>query len=161
MKKLVIVCVAAMLLGAGCFPRGPSGEDLGRPVLSLTFPDTTTAGSVETAVLTVENPGPGDMGSLVVAFSRLGTPDLPVPVVDVAARDEQGAVRDVEPQPTAVSPDGVIYTFDGLDVGDTVTIELELTMPRVDGLAGNAILVYDGGQPERARGVRLETEVGG
>ena len=161
MKKLVIVCVAVMLLGAGCFPRSPSGEDLGRPELSLTFPDTTTAGSVESAVLTVENPGPGDMEPLVVAFSRLGTPELPVPVVDVAARDEQGAVKDIEPQPTAVSPDGVIYTFEGLDVGQTITIEFDLTMPLVDGPAGNSITVYDGGDTDRARGVRLETEVGG
>lgn len=163
MKSRLSIVAAGLLLLVACVGETQSLTDEGRgfPDPEVTFPATATAGSVQTAELTVTNPGPGDMGSLVVAFSRLGDPELPVPIVDVSGRDEDGAVRDVSPKPNAVSPDGVIYTFEGIDVGESVTIEFELTIPSADGPAGNAILVYDGGEPDRARGVRIETEVGG
>lgn len=133
----------------------------GYPELALEFPESVTSGSTETAALSVTNPGPGEMGSLVVSFSRLGDPALPPPLVDVTGRNREGTVRDVTPEPNAVSPDGITYTFDGLDVGETVTIEFDIAIPVTEGPAGNAILVYEGQDPNRARGVRLRTEVGG
>lgn len=162
MKIRAFICLATPMLLGACFGDSQSLTDDGRgyPELSLEFAEATTAGSTETATLTITNPGPGAMDSLVIAFSRLGDPALPLPIVDVAPADDEGAVQDVTPEPTAVSPDGVIYTFDGIAVGETLTIEFELTIPRADGPAGNAILVYEGRDPDRARGVRLETEVG-
>jgi len=161
--KRLEVAAATLLMLAGCFgDAGPVTESgKGFPQLAIAFPETTTAGSVETAALTVTNPGPGDMGSLVVAFGRLGDPALPPPLVDVTARNQEGAVKEVRPAPNAVSPDGITYTFDGLAVGESVTIEFELQIPTTDGVAGNAVQVYEGQDPNRARGIRLRTEVGG
>lgn len=164
-----MIKVAALALGALVFVSCYGGPDpnltedgLSKPEPTLEFPAETTAGSTVTAELTVLNPGPGDMESLVVAFSRLGDPKLPAPIVDVSPRkDNDGVVRDVVPEPNAVSPDGVIYTFDGLDEGRELVIRFTLRIPSVTGPAGNAILVYEGSDPERAKGVRLETEVGG
>ena len=163
MTRTFVLCVVAALMFGACLGPDPNVTEGGRgkPELTLSFPETAAPGSIQTAELTVTNPGPGDMGSLVVAFSRLGDPKLPVPVVDVTTRDGEGAVDDVEPQPAAVSPDGIVYTFGGLPEGDSTTITFRLRMPVDQGLAGNAILVYEGQDPDRARGVRLETEVGG
>lgn len=162
MRRTAALAALALLLAA-CY--GPDAslteQGEGKPELSIEFPSSAAPGATETAELTVTNPGPGDMDSLVVAFSRLGDPDLPVPVVEVAPPNGKGSVVEVSPKPRAISPDGIIYTFDGLDEGDSVTISFELRLPSDTGVAGNAILVYDGRDPERARGVRLETEVGG
>ena len=162
MKQAFVVALVALALTA-CYGETQDLTDSGesKPELALAFPETTTAGSVETAELTIVNPGPGDMTSLVVAFSRLGDPKLPLPIVDVAPRRNDGAVKDVTPSPEAVSPDGVIYTFEGLDEGEQLVVRFSLRIPVATGAAGNAILVYEGEDPERAKGVRLETTVGG
>jgi hypothetical protein len=161
-KRLLFGALALVVLGA-CFAGTQNVTESGEgfPELALEFPATAAPGATATAELTVTNPGPGDMESLAVSFSRLGDPELPPPIVDVVARNGEGTVKEVRPQPTAISPDGVVYTFDGLPEGESVTIEFDLVVPSVDGPAGNAILVSDGQDPERARGVRLETEVGG
>lgn len=152
-----------MLLFVACFGDSQSVTEQGKgfPELTLDFPASTTAGSTETAALTIMNPGPEDMDSLVVAFSRLGDPELPQPIVDVVGRNDEGSVRDVDPRPNAVSPDGIIYTFDGIAEGESTTVTFTLVVPNQTGPAGNAILVYEGQDPNRARGVRLKTEVGG
>ena len=163
MRKRAALAAATLLL-VSCYGPDPNLTDkgLGKPEVTLSFPEATTSGSTETASLTISNPGPGDMDSLVVAFSRLGDPKLPPPLVDVTSRnDENGVVENVTPEPRGVSPDGIIYTFAGLDEGEQVVIEFELHIPVLTGPAGNAILVYEGSDPERAKGVRLETEVGG
>ena len=162
MRKLAAVASALIVLGA-CYGPEPGLTEGGesKPELSIEFPSTSAPGAVETAELTITNPGPGSMDSIVVAFSRLGDPDLPAPVVDVAPANGTGAVKDITPKPNATSPEGIIFTFDGLGVGESTTISFDLVIPTDTGPAGNAILVYDGQDPERARGVRLETEVGG
>lgn len=163
MRKSFALAFGMTLLLSACFGDAQvlteAGE--GYPELAIEFPETTTPGATETAVLMISNPGPGDMESIVVAFSRLGDPALPAPLVDVEGPNQDGAVKNVTPEPTAVSPDGITYTFGGVDEEETMTIEFELVVPRVDGVAGNAILVYEGQDPNRARGVRLRTEVGG
>lgn len=163
MTKGLFVALAATFAFTACFGDTQSLSESGKglPELSMEFPEDTTAGSTETAELTISNPGPGEMDSLVVAFSRLGSPSLPMPIVDVTARNREGAVKDVTPEPTAVSADGITYTFDGIGVDESVTIEFEVVIPQTEGSAGNAVLVYEGQDPNRARGVRLETEVGG
>jgi hypothetical protein len=67
----------------------------------------------------------------------------------------------VDPEPNAVGENGVIYTFDGLAEGETVTITFEVRAPTQEGPVGNAVQVYEGSDPNRARGVRLEAEVRG
>ena len=163
MIRSFVLALTAMLTLSACFGDAQTLTEAGEgyPELSIDFPPTTTAGATETVALTISNPGPGEMDSLVVAFSRLGDPALPTPIVDVTARNREGAVRDVTPEPNAVSADGITYTFDGLAVEESVTIEFEVVIPQADGAAGNAILVYEGQDPNRARGVRLETKVGG
>lgn len=162
MRRLVALGSLVLILGS-CYGPDASLTESGKskPELELQFPSTTTAGATEIAELTITNPGPQEMNSLVVAFSRLGDPELPTAVVDVAPPNGEGAVREVTPKPKGTSPEGIIYTFGGLDEDDSVTISFTLVMPTENGPAGNAILVYDGQDPERARGVRLETEVGG
>jgi len=161
--KRLAAAAAVLLIFSACFGEGEQLTETGKgyPQLTVDFPETTTSGTTETAALTVTNPGPGDMGSIVVAFGRLGDPALPAPLVDVTARNREGAVKEVRPAPNAVSPDGITYTFDGLPVGESVTIEFDIEIPRLNGVAGNAVQVYEGQDPNRARGVPLRTEVGG
>ncbi|MDQ3941291.1 MAG: hypothetical protein M3238_08075 [Actinomycetota bacterium] len=163
MRYLVLVTVVAAL-AAGCYGPDPdlTPEGKGLPRVTLgEVPSTVVSGSRHTVELSIENPGPAAMESVVVAFSRLGDPALPEPIVDVAPRGEPGPVQDVEPEPVAVSQDGVVYRFEGLAEGESLTIRFELLIPDVDGPAGNAVQVYDGSEPDRARGVRLKTEVEG
>jgi hypothetical protein len=95
------------------------------------------------------------MESVVVAFSRIGDPELPEPIVDAGAGGQAEAVADVSPDPVAVSPDGVIYRFEGLPEGDSTQIVFELVLPKGSGEVGNAVLVSDGAVPQRAEGFRL------
>lgn len=160
--KLLALASIALVLGA-CVGADPSLTEGGKskPEPSLEFPTSGAPGSIQTAELTITNPGPGAMDSIVVAFSRLGDPDLPAPVVDTAPPNGKGPVRDITPEPNGTSPEGIIFTFDGLGAGETTTITFDLALPEETGPAGNAILVYDGQDPERAKGVRLEIQVGG
>ena len=160
MTRLGAAAAVAFFLVA-CFGPDPNltAEGKGLPQLSLEFPASAAPGSVQTAVLTIDNPGPAEMSAIVVAFSRLGDPALPLPVVEVAGPGQEDPVRSVEPRPNAVSRDGSIYTFGPLAEGGTMTIRFELAIPETEGKVGNAVQVYDGREPDRARGVRLETEV--
>ena len=160
MKHLVVLAACAALL-AGCYGPDPNVTDEGKglPVLTLDFPEEVKPESVHDAVLTIDNPGPEDMDSIVVAFSRLGDPALPLPLVEVSARDEQGPVRSVDPEPQAVGQGGVVFTFEGIPEGGSMTITFELLVPKDEGKVGNAVQVYDGSDPDRARGVSLEAQV--
>ena len=160
MTRIVAVALTLGLLG-GCFGPDPNvtEEGEGLPVLTLDFPSEVETDSVATAVLTIENPGPEDMESLVVAFSRLGDPELPLPLVEVSAPDEDGPVRSIDPEPRAVGQGGVVFTFEGIAEGEETTITFELAIPSEEGKVGNSIQVYDGADPDRARGVRLEASV--
>ena len=121
------------------------------------MPDQASPGDTVEAVVTVSNPGPADMDEVVLAFSRIGDPSLPVPIVEVGTGGQSEGVAGVTPEPIAISPDGVIYRFDGLAEGESMDITFELVMPRAEGEVGNAVTVYDGAEPERARGTRLST----
>jgi hypothetical protein len=59
----------------------------------------------------------------------------------------------------AFSEDGVLFRFPGLAEGDSTTIEMDLKIPDVTGPVANAVVAYDGNEPDRAKGVRLETQV--
>jgi hypothetical protein len=162
LTKLILAAVALLIATACTGPDPNVTEDgEGLPVLTLEFPEVIEPGSTNDAVLTIENPGPGDFDSLVVAFSLLGDPELPAPLVDVSPPGRDGPVVSVAPEPNAIGENGVIYTFDGLPEGETMTITFELRAPAQEGKVGNAVQVYDGSDPNRARGVRLEAEVRG
>ncbi len=159
---------AIALLLTSCLGPDPnlteSGQ--GKPEITVEFPGRVPAGSTQQATFTVTNPGPGAINVLAIAFARLGDPKLPQPIVDVAPRGER-AVLEIDPRPTAVSRDGVVYAFgppqgEGgpvLRVGESLEITFRLSMPVTPGPAGNSVQAYDGDEVDRARGVRLETEI--
>jgi hypothetical protein len=106
--------------------------------------------------LTVTNPGPEPMSSVLVTFTRVG---LATPIVDTAARRNNPAIVSVEPEPLTVDQAAVVYQFDGLADGESATIEFRLKVPLRQGVAANSVQVSDGGAPNRIGGIRLETTV--
>jgi hypothetical protein len=167
-RRIAATAAAALLLSA-CLGPDPnlteSGE--GKPEITVEFPAEVPAGSTQEAIFTVTNPGPGAIDVLAIAFARLGDPKLPQPIVDVAPRG-RSAVLEIDPKPRAVSSDGVVYAFgtsEGeagepiLGEGESLEITFRLSMPATPGPAGNSVQAYDGEDVDRARGVRLETEI--
>jgi hypothetical protein len=139
---------------AACFGADDSGPR--PPEVSIDFPATSEAGSVQTMILTVTNPGPEPMSSVLVTFTRVG---IDVPIVDGAARRDNPAVVSIDPEPLTVDQSAVVYQFDGLADGESTTIEFRLKVPVRRGVAANSVQVSDGGSPDRLRGLRLETTV--
>lgn len=170
MNKLAVVLVVGAIVASSCAGSGAglSESGSGLPQVTIEFPPSAPAGSAKPAVLEVINPGPGDIGTLIVAFTRAGDPDLPTPIVDVTGGNAPSAVRSVSPNPAGISDDGVVYRFSRasahkpfLAEGDSAIITFDLTVPQRPGPAANAVQVYDGSEIDRAAGVRLETEVEG
>jgi len=168
-NRRLLVLVVGAVVAVSCAGSGAELSESGNglPQVTVDFPASAEAGSVRPAVLEVSNPGPGDIGTLIVAFTRAGDPALPTPIVDVTAGNAPGAVRSVDPDPAAVS-DGVVYRFSSespgepfLPDGGSVTFTFDLVVPKRLGAAANAVQVYDGSEIDRAAGVRLETEVEG
>jgi hypothetical protein len=163
-RWLGFACLAA-LLAVACTGPDPNltPEGAGLPELEISFPEQSAPGSVQRAVMTVTNPGPRPMSSLVIAFARVGPAaggeELPAPIVDGGANHENPAVQSVAPEPDAVSLAAVEFTFDGLDEGESTEIAFELQVPERAGAAANSVTVYDGSDVARVRGARLETVV--
>jgi hypothetical protein len=162
-RRIAALVACALLLGACAAGAGSAEENRPRP--SIDFPSSVPAGSVQTATLTVTNPGPEAFDSLLVAFSRLGrAPDKPVvpePIVDTGFKGRNRAVVSVIPKPVAVSQDGLVYRFGSLGPGRDMEVEFSLRMPQRPGLAANAVIVSDGSNLKLSRGVTLETSVRG
>ena len=133
----------------------------GKPQVTAEFPEQASAGDVVTAAITITNPGPEDMSTVVVSFARVGDPSLPYPIVEPLPNRARAGIEDIRPEPTGESPPDATYTFGPLPEGESMTIEFDLLIPEREGTVGNSIQVYDGAEPERARGVRIETEVSG
>jgi hypothetical protein len=162
-SSLLVVALAALMLGTACY-RDTSNlttSGMGKPIVSVDFPATVEAGSVHTAELRVDNPGPGDIQVLIVSFSALGSPTegMHDPLVEVGRGDHSPSVVGVDPAPEDVSEGGTIYRFEGLDVDDSKTISFRLRAPEVGGVVANSLIVYDGTEVQRAKGVRIETRV--
>jgi hypothetical protein len=160
--RAAIVAIALFAMPA-CFSSGAELSDSGKglPEVTVNFSTTAEPGSVHTARLSVSNPGPGDISSIVVAFARVGAPaaeGLPNPLVDPGETADSGAVVDVRPHPASASAD-VQYRFGPLQEGDSTTILFDVEVPEDPGPAANSVTVYDAADPGRARGVRLETSV--
>jgi hypothetical protein len=141
----------------------PSGK--GYPQPSIRFPQTVSPGSLHRAVLTIANPGPSDLDSLLVVFSRLGRvpdePVVPTSIVDAGFKGHNPSVVSVRPHPVSVSQDGLVYRFKGLKEGSTAVVRFTLRMPSKSGVAANAVIVSDGRDLDRSRGLPLETTVRG
>ncbi len=161
LRCLVPLAVAVVL--TGCFRDTsnltPSGR--GRPEVTVRFPSVVEAGSVRTATVAIDNPGPGNISTVVVSFSLLGSPREGVEdALVVAGRGANSpSVVGVDPEPVAASEGGTIYRFGGLEEGETMKIRFDLEVPPIRGKAANAVLVYDGTEVRRAKGTRLETTV--
>lgn len=164
MKRYLWILAATVLLMTSCFGGTESGlteDGEGKPVVTVDFPPSVEAGSEQVATLTIQNPGPGDMGSVQVTFAALGASDLPDSLVGFGAEGENPSVLEVDPEPTSVSSDAVAYAFGPLEEGESMTIEFRLQMPSISGRYANSVTASDGADPERARGVPLETRVEG
>ena len=166
MRRFVAGLVAFALLPA-CFGPDPNLTESGKgkPLLSVEFPETVGRGSVHTATFTVENPGPGDMGSVVIAFASVGVAGasgpLPAELVPLTTSPENPAIESISPEQRDVSDDGVIYVFDGIEEGGSLDIAFEIRVPDTAGPAANSVSVYAGEAADRIRGVRLQTVVTG
>jgi hypothetical protein len=167
MRTRTAAAVVLLLAATACFGPDPNLTESGKgkPVVSAEFPESVPAGDVGTATLTVDNPGPGDIGTVTVAFAGVGVPaasgPLPVDLVPIATSGQNPAVRSVEPEPSDVSDDGVVYYFGGLEEGESMEIAFEIAVPDEAGPAASSVSVYDGNDTERIRGLRLQTEVTG
>ena len=163
LRRLLPLLIAALVVGAFAFFRAGSPEGIGdqKPVLTIQFPEIGEAGSVQTAVLEVENPAASDIGALFVSFSALAAPggeDFPTPIVAGRVAGQEPAIVDIEPNPL-VREAGVRFGFGPLEAGETRTISFDLRLPDTAGEAANSVAVYDGEVPERGTGGRLEITV--
>ncbi|MEA2461221.1 MAG: hypothetical protein QOH90_1398 [Actinomycetota bacterium] len=167
MRTCVAACFAALLALTSCAAGGEeltsSGKGYPRPTIE--FPAVTAPGSEQKAVLTIENPGPGDIPVLLVTFVMAAPASpgqgFPVPIVNGGPGGKDPNVVSIDPEPDAVDARGVNYRFGALPEGETTSITFTLRVPKEAGPAGNAITVSDGSEVERARGVRLQTNVEG
>lgn len=166
MGRLTAAAVALALL-AGCFGPDPNLTESGKgkPVIDVEFPPAVSPGEVATATLTVENPGPGDIGTIAVAFTTVGVAGasgpLPTELVPITTTPDNPMVARITPEPRDVSADGVVYYFEGIEEGGSVEIAFDIRAPESPGPAANSVSVYAGEEPDRIRGLRLETVVRG
>lgn len=162
--RIGLALAAVLALALFVASRDLPADEAGRPDITVEFPATSEPGSVQTATFTITNPGP-DMRTLFISFARVGPAagggELPRPLVDAGARHENPAIVSIEPEPEATSIEGVVFAFGPLASDETMTISFDLKVPEDRGPAANSVTAYAGDEPERARGVRLETEVGG
>jgi hypothetical protein len=159
-----LLAFSIALLSTACY--GGDNPNLassgkGKPQLTIDFPDHLDPGQQASLVLNVSNPGPGDIGHVFVSFSLLGDPTAINPLVPIGAHHNNPAILSVDPKPGAVSSDGDIYRFSPLSEGKSTTITFVIQAPDGTGRWQNSIQVYDGNEPDRSVGVRLETTVGG
>jgi hypothetical protein len=155
-RSIALVAALALVSLGACYggdarlsPRGG-----GLPEVTVSFPPTAAPGSVHEAVIEVTNPGPGDIGSLLIAFSLVGVAGegAATPLVVVGARHESPSVVAIRPRPAAVSADGVVYRFDTgsrsgtasepiLPSGESLRIEFDIEVPHEPGPAANSVLM--------------------
>jgi hypothetical protein len=171
--RALIAALGATLIFGACTGGGDSNvtdTGKGRPQLSIEFPERTEPGQVYDAVLTVANPGPGDMDTIAVAFATIaptpGAQEMPLPLIGPGRNEANPSIVSVHPEPSGISQDAVVFTFrqvDGaprLKVGDSLEITFSIRVPVTAGVAGASVQVYDGQEIDRAAGVRLQTSVG-
>ena len=167
-RSAFLACCVVLVAMTACFGPDPNVSDSGKgiPLPVIEFPGTVEPGAIEIATLEVTNPGPEEIQAVVVAFARLGfmapgQTELPTPLIEPKVQGEPSAILGVEPEPVGTNENGLVFRFGPLAEGESMSIEFELQMPDDPGSFGNSIQVYAGEDVERARGVRLLTEVKG
>ncbi len=171
MRTLLLLTASALALIA-CTGQDPNLTETGKgkPYVTVAFPESTEPGGEYEAVIEIQNPGPEDMRTVVVAFAtiapRQGQQEFPSPIVGFGSDGVNPSVVGIDPEPSSASPDGVIYTF-GPDAdqprlleGESMTITFTLKVPITAGVAANSVQVYEGSDIDRVAGVRMETLVG-
>jgi hypothetical protein len=163
MRRLVAATIVCLALG-GCFGPDPNLTESGKgkPQVAIEFPEQVQALSVTELVVTVTNPGPGDMTGFSIEFSlvgKAGEETLPTPLVAPGARERSPSIDGVEPEPNGVSLEGVRFFFGPLEEGESTDVRFEVKAPEEPGIAANAVIVSDVEEIDRSRGVRLLTEV--
>lgn len=163
MSRSLLAALFGLVLLTACAGPDPNLTErgTGKPQVTAEFPRQAQAGEVVTVVIEVTNPGPEDMTSVVVSFARVGDPSLPYPIVEPLPDRARAGIEDIRPEPSGESPPDATYTFGPLAEGATTSIEFDLLIPQREGTVGNSVQIYDGAEPERARGVRVEMEVTG
>lgn len=162
--RTLSAALAAAAVAVACFGTSEvteAGKAL--PQVEVEFPEEARPGSVQDAVLTVTNPGPGDMQGVTIAFARVGND---YPIVDVSRPD---AVVSVSPEPKTVDDNGTLYQFVSapeapeapplVPEGESITVTFRLRVPERRGVAANSVTVSASEDVERIRGLRLETDV--
>ncbi|MDQ3953295.1 MAG: hypothetical protein M3279_10100 [Actinomycetota bacterium] len=159
MRRVAAACVLLLALPA-CFLFREHDDD---PILGVAIPATASPGEVVSAEVTVENPGPEDMSRVVVAFATVGVAaasgPIPNELVPVTTTSDNPVIESVEPAPSSVSDDGVVYVFGALEAGEETTITFDLRVPEQSGPAANSLSVYSGDDTERISGLLLQTVV--
>jgi hypothetical protein len=155
---------AALLTLVSCYGPDPNLTESGKgkPEVTVDFPAQLQRRSVETAAVTVTNPGPGDMTGFSIEFSlvgKAGGQTLPTPLVASGSGEQSPSIEGVEPEPTAVSLEGVRFFFGPLPEGESTEVRFEIEAPDEPGVAANAVIVSDVDEIDRSRGVQLVTEV--
>lgn len=160
--RRTVAAAAVLLMLPACFLFREHDDD---PVLDAAIPGTAEPGEVVMATLSVENPGPDDMGSVVVAFATVGVAaasgPLPNELVPITTTVDNPVIASVDPAPVEVSPDGVVYVFEGLDAGEATELSFDIRVPEQPGPAANSVSVYSGDDTERVSGLLLQTVVRG
>jgi len=164
LSRLAPSVVAILLVGAACAgDANLTDTGKGKPFVTADFPGTVKAGSTQQLEINVENPGPGDIRTIVVAFVLVGPlagqNELPAPLIALGVDGESPSVAGVDPSPAGISQDGTLYTFEGLDEGESGTFTFDVKVSEQPGTAANSVQVYDGQELDRASGVRVETTV--
>jgi hypothetical protein len=163
MRRLVAASLAVIALAA-CFGPDPNLTEsgTGKPDVTISFPDEVQASSVNDLVVTVSNPGPGDMSGFSIEFSlvgKAGDETLPTPLVAAGSQKQSPSIERIEPEPKAVSLEGVRFFFGALDEGESTDVRFRVEAPGRPGVAANAVIVSDAEELDRSRGVQLVTEV--
>ncbi|MDQ3878058.1 MAG: hypothetical protein M3290_06880 [Actinomycetota bacterium] len=161
-RSVVALCLA--LVCSSCYVGDNpnlTSTGKGKPQVTFDFPDHVDAGEQAKLVLDISNPGPGDIPHVFVGFALLGDPTGVNPLIPIGAKHKNPAVVSIDPKPEAVSSDADIYRFGPLREGRSTTITFVIDIPDLTGRFENSVQVYDGNEPDRSVGVRLETMVGG
>jgi hypothetical protein len=151
---------------AACFDPSPDVTEAGKglPLLTVEFPAEVEPGSVHDLVVTVENPGPGDMPAFFIAFGTVGVGGEAVVAEPLLVAGPPGqpspSVLEVEPEPVTVGQGGLVFKFGPLQEGESRTVTFAVQAPEESGTYANSVQAYDATEIDRIRGARLQTTVG-
>lgn len=156
--------VLVPLLTGSCFGAAEvTDTGKGLPRLTVEFPPEVKPGSVHDLTITVDNPGPGDMASFLIAFGTVGVGGEVVVAQPLLVAGPPGgqspSVLAVEPEPVEVEQAGLVFKFGPLDEGASTTVIFSIKAPATVGTYANSVQAYDAQAIDRIRGARVQTKV--